>query len=488
MLFTVMKSSLLSNLDIAWHNTVVQSQAISKFRQFTSALCDKFQQWSFSKSTANYLKQFGVYLTILLFVCLPLPQFANDKQGLATILLAAAICWFGGGLLFKQDKKKGNFVDAIVLLFFCINIVSTCSSHYLAASFHGLLKLFVFVVAYFLFSAQLKDNPKLQFVFLFILLAGGALLSLDGLYQYKIGVAPLATWEDPSIENQATRIYATFNNPNLLAGYLLPLIMLCASLVFACWNHGKWMLSIGPSALTALITVALLLTGSRGAYIGVFAGFASIVTIGLAKLWQQKKKRRFTIPVLLALIALASIAAFHYLPTFEQRITSIFAGREHSSNSFRLNVWLSSLAMFKDNWLIGIGVGNQAFRLAYGLYMRSGFDALGTYCVPLEIAVETGIFGLLIFVLLIIGMLYRAHQVFWSQSKTSELLSNNTSSNIQSYISTYKQWLTAGAAIALIAMMAHGLVDTVFFRPQIEFIFFLLVAIIVANSETNTEL
>lgn len=41
--------------------------------------------------------------------------------------------------------------------------------------------------------------------------------------------------------------------------------------------------------------------------------------------------------------------------------------------------------MFKDNWWIGVGPGNTAFRLAYGLYMKSGFDALGTYCVPLEV-------------------------------------------------------------------------------------------------------
>jgi hypothetical protein len=45
--------------------------------------------------------------------------------------------------------------------------------------------------------------------------------------------------------------------------------------------------------------------------------------------------------------------------------------------------------MFKDNWLLGIGVGNQNFREIYGLYMKTGFDALSAYNIYLETAVES---------------------------------------------------------------------------------------------------
>jgi putative inorganic carbon (HCO3(-)) transporter len=159
------------------------------------------------------------------------------------------------------------------------------------------------------------------------------------------------------------------------------------------------------------------------------------------------------------------------VPTFEQRVTSIFAGREHSSNSYRMNVYHASLLMFKDNWWFGVGPGNQAFRLAYGLYMRSGFDALGTYCVPLEVAVESGIFGLVIFGLMILSLLARGHLAFWSQS------------------TSYEKWLTALAVASLVGMMAQGMVDTVFYRPQVQFIFWLLVALIVTdNSVGNNKL
>ena len=71
--------------------------------------------------------------------------------------------------------------------------------------------------------------------------------------------------------------------------------------------------------------------------------------------------------------------------------------RSDSSNSFRFNVYNSCIDMFKDNWLLGIGVGNQNFREIYGLYMKTGFDALSAYNIYLETAVESGIFALIFF-------------------------------------------------------------------------------------------
>ena len=53
------------------------------------------------------------------------------------------------------------------------------------------------------------------------------------------------------------------------------------------------------------------------------------------------------------------------------RIFSIFAMRTDSSNSFRFNVYHSCIDMVKDNWLLGIGLGNQNFREIYGLYMKT---------------------------------------------------------------------------------------------------------------------
>ena len=150
------------------------------------------------------------------------------------------------------------------------------------------------------------------------------------------------------------------------------------------------------------------------------------------------------------------------LKPFEHRFLSIFQGSQHTSNAYRLNVWRASWQMFLDNWWIGIGAGNKTFRLAYGLYMRSGFDALGTYCVPLEIAVESGLPGLLAFAWLLLSVAARAHCRFWSEGSFTT------------------RWLALGAILAITGRIGHGLVDTVFYRPQVQFIFWLMLALIVA--------
>jgi putative inorganic carbon (HCO3(-)) transporter len=115
--------------------------------------------------------------------------------------------------------------------------------------------------------------------------------------------------------------------------------------------------------------------------------------------------------------------------------------------------------MFKDNWLLGIGCGNQNFREIYGLYMKTGFDALSAYNIYLETAVESGIFSLLAF----LGFLY------CNISKAVKYILKRCD---------IKSIYLIIAVVSLAGMLIHGFVDTVFFRPQIQFVFWMMVGII----------
>ena len=88
--------------------------------------------------------------------------------------------------------------------------------------------------------------------------------------------------------------------------------------------------------------------------------------------------------------------------------------------------------MFKDNWLLGIGVGNQNFREIYGLYMKTGFDALSAYNIYLEIAVESGIFALLAFMAFIflnlknvIKYIYRKNNIITTYNDEQKDIDNS---------------------------------------------------------------
>ena len=118
--------------------------------------------------------------------------------------------------------------------------------------------------------------------------------------------------------------------------------------------------------------------------------------------------------------------------------------------------------MLKDNFLLGIGVGNQNFREIYGLYMKTGFDALSTYNIYLEIAVESGIFALITFLGFLFGALHKAFKIIINSQDAQKII------------------LISIAAVSIIGLMIHGIVDTVFFRPQIQFIFWAMIAVITA--------
>ena len=91
--------------------------------------------------------------------------------------------------------------------------------------------------------------------------------------------------------------------------------------------------------------------------------------------------------------------------------------------------------------------------------MKTGFDALSAYNIFLEIAVESGIFALIAFLGFLVTLV---------KNSLSFILKSN---DIKAVI------IVSSAIISIIAVCIHGMVDTVFFRPQIQFLFWTMVAI-----------
>ncbi len=444
-----------------WQNTFKQSLLLGSIFAGLQSIKDKLKPST--GALGSILQKIAFFIVLALFIAIGLPQFANDKMGLALITLAAGFLWIVGYLLGGKEKRELSHIDLFVLLLMGINIICAFSSHYLMASIKGLAKVIIYIGSYFLFSAVLQASLKRRLAVLFTLLLNGLLLAFYGFYQYKIGVAPLATWEDPSVEGGGgTRIFATMGNPNLLAGFFTPLVPISLGLTLYFAELKKYIPAIALLLLSGALVLAIVFTGCRGAYIALGACLAMLGLSVSVWAWKYLPSVRKFLPVIALVICVGLALVVWKVPQVQERIGSMFSGRDHSSNSYRMNVWIASLHMFAQNWWLGIGVGNEAFRLAYGLYMVSGFDALGTYCVPLEIAVENGILGVLIFALLVGLTMFKAHSLFWDKEN-----------DLKAW-----RWVILGLAAALFGLMIHGMVDTVFYRPQVHFIFWLCVSLI----------
>lgn len=342
------------------------------------------------------------------------------------------------------EKFELTWADKLLLIYFLFVIISVAGSSLLYLSLKGFFKTLTYLGFYVSLVHYFKDNrDKIKYIFWAYTLCV-AFETVVAFLQNFAAVDEISGWQDTSRlnpEEVMTRVYGTLKpyNPNLFGGYMLACIPSLITL------PKKWGIPI-----TLFASVALILTGCRGSYIGYFFQILLLVAV-LYKFLEPKFKKLFA-----TVVTSAGALIFCFMMSvsaLRARIFSIFAMRSDSSNSFRFNVYNSCIDMFKDNWLLGIGVGNQNFREIYGLYMKTGFDALSAYNIYLETAVESGIFALLAFLGFVALIIKYA-------------------------IKNLKNIYVLAALVSITGILLHGFVDTVFFRPQIQFTFWIMVATI----------
>ena len=391
----------------------------------------------------------------------------SEKLGLIALCV---ICFTFIKLCTKKSSKivLSKF-DGAIIIYFVICFLSTINSELLRQSVHGFLKTVIYILYYFCAANYFQTN-KDKIRWFFILVSG--LCCIEGLiaiFQNFSGVEQISTWQDTNYvnpEDVIARAYGTLKplNPNLLGGYLVAGISYVIGFLavsFAKKEYKRFILGI---AMFLICSLAVFFTGSRGAYLGlgsIIAFLMILVTVILNTDFSFAQKIKSVwhkiIVSIIGIFALILIA----VPKITKRLLSIFLLRGDSSTSFRMNVYHSSWNMFCDNWFLGIGAGNQTFREIYGLYMITGFDALSTYSVPLEIAVESGIFGLIAFSSFIGLFLYAAIKYIKVSCDTNSLADKA---------------VVCCAILIIIGVMTHGLFDTIYFRPQVQFLFWTMIA------------
>lgn len=438
----------LERIDL-WSNETIKNSFLGKFIHFI-----------LSKSKANpgfkkFLFTSLITSIYLLFISLCLPQFANDRYGIGLIII------FSLGLfllnLFQNNFTKTHFniIDFLIFVFLLNCLVSTSGSYFSKESIVGFLKYFIYFINYLILKITFLNCHKSYFVNLWrFIYFSSIIISIIGIYQHCIGVEPLANWEDPNVENIHTRVYSTLGNPNLLAGFLLLIFPIGLILPFKLkTNYFDLFLTLMGSLL---IFLCIIFTGSRGAYISlIISSIISTIIFSIYLITHNKLKNKLLLTTIFWItIMVFFIVLINLFPVVTERISTIFTLREHSSNNFRINVWLSCLKMLRDNFLIGIGPGNETFRQVYGLYMTSNFEALSAYNILLEFAIEVGIIGTIAFILIFLASFLKLHYLFWVKNS----------------------FFAFGIFISILASLIHGMVDTVFFRPQIFIPFWFLIA------------
>lgn len=422
----------------------------SKFLQLISPL----QAWREGSRllSARFL---GCLLVVLIAT---LPFLENAQTGV--IGGAVAIAWLMLWLSDRRDAEDQTVpiwtpIHLPLVSYWVIAVIATLISPVRVAAIDGMVKLTIYMLAFVSMSRMMRLGWRSILIAAYLVTS--LICSAYGMQQWYLGAPELATWTDPTSEIAGiTRVYSFLGNPNLFAGYLMPALPMG---VIAAIHWKSWgMKALG--AITAIMgAFCITQSQSRGGLMGLAA--AGFTLALLLVYWWGKRLPTWTLPATFGGTAGAIALGTILVPTLRKRVGSIF-GTEDSSNAFRVNVWQSVLNMIKAKPILGIGPGNKAFNLVYPQYQRSGYSALGAYSVPLELTVETGIIGVICYGWLIFTILSQA----WIA--LNRLRSDRDSSGL---------WIIAAIA-TIVGMIAHGLVDTVWYRPQVQLLWWLAIAIV----------
>lgn len=334
------------------------------------------------------------------------------------ILFLAAL-WIVGLLCGRRVSFPGSSLKYPVLGIVLWSVLSALLSKYKYASCNELGKQLAYVFFALIISMEFDSRERIQRLFV-VSLAGYCLTCVYGLLQH-FGI----DWID--WYPKEPRILSSFGNPTFFAAYLvLWLPMLLSAFLSAVSRRTRWVLGF----LICLGYVCTIYTYTRAAWLGwilsclVYVAFA-LVFIGRPRLARASWVR--SAAVLAGVLVLLTFMAMQRSPStmqVGQRLASSFQTGE-SSNVQRIMIWRGALGIFRSHPVLGTGIGT--FQMYLPGYLSRQFYSTGDTVITdhahnefLEVASETGIVGLSLFlwlmggcVTIVVRALRKADDDYW---------------------------------------------------------------------------
>ncbi len=366
-----------------------------------------------------------------------------------TMILAGLCIWTGLALVIKSVQKKDfkwrfDGVGMCVLLLLAVLLISSLASFARIGSLKVWAMYLVFLGFYFVIINTVKTKEQL-YGLMKLLVISGALVALYGIMQYAFGWTTSNAWIDEEMfEDSTMRVYSTLGNPNVLGEYLL--LVLPTAAVYMLKYKWKEISKWAYGAMFLLLALCLVLTQSRGCWIGFFISVFIFATFYEGKWWGL-------IPIVLCILP------FIVPQTIVDRIMSV-GDMEDSSTSYRVYIWMGTLGMMKHYWLGGIGMGEEAFSQVYPFFSYNAIIAPHSHNLFLQLLVEAGVAGLGMFIVMQAVFIKKASDVYRRKNKKS-----------------VDSMLALAIASGVIGFLAQSMFDYTFYNYRVMAVFFMVTAL-----------
>ncbi len=345
-----------------------------------------------------------------------------------------------------------------VLSFFVVALLSLIKASNKYEGVMSLYQLGAGIGLFFLVINNVKEKKEVDEILLAMVLSG-------------LIACFFSFYENRGIKLSVSRLaYAsTFGNPIFFAQYLSLLIPISLAMCFRSKQGTDTLVSnkfdiggvspllrifFGLSALIMLVFV--ILTRSRGTYLGLSVAFLYVCIVLLSRCPGKLRK---------ALTGLLVICLFAAALT----IKSSAGESTRLRNLMRVYLWSGTFKMVKDNPVLGVGTGN--FKIIYPLYRSAeerevtpkGITYSKAHNDFLQIWAETGTLGLVCFLWILFAMLF---QIRVSPLRGQTLQADGPSAHI-----------SFGLSMALITLLSQALFNPVLYVPVSAMGFWMLAAL-----------
>jgi O-antigen ligase len=325
-----------------------------------------------------------------------------------------------------------------------------------------------FLFAGFLLAVDVLDDRKHRNTLVTFLIFYGVLMAVFALIQHFTWNGRLY-WLRP-LTSQASSPFGPFVNRNHFAGYMEMLVPLPVALIITrAGRRDSHLMYVFAATMMSLAAVVSL---SRGGMISLAAEMIFIVIIGGGRVYERESSKVFTVlrPVALILLIIGSISAGIFWAGPE-RIINRITGQSTTGETQRAEtffssrgwIWRETVSMIAANPILGVGLG--AYETAYPIYSSDdGSSALGkslsvdrAHNDYLQILSDCGVVGAALAVWFIV-LIFRAV----GRGKRSH--------------DPFRRALAIGGGTGIFGLLVHSLVDFNLQLPSNALLFLLLLA------------
>ena len=386
-----------------------------------------------------------VLQSIILFLLFFRPFIAGGVFEELDVVYAGGVTCLCGIYILIWAKPKRSPHDKFFVFFVLSLVIGFIFSFNYINGLKSLHKYFFLVTLFYFFYFEKEKNTHTR-----VLLMSGFFICLYALYLYAI-ISPytLAYLRQQPVQSFFSeeyllrkRAFAPFVLPSLLGGYLVMVIPICGGMVLSLIKKKKIGLDLAFYILCLAVSFfVLFLTKSVGAWFGLFGAFF------LYAIFTKKRNKKFITFVLLILLVLVIVLVLRQ-QTNKEFIRPAF------SLKMRLSYWRDTIKIIMAHPLKGVGLGN--FSLKEARFAHNSY---------LQIWAEAGILGFVSW-LAIVGLFFK------EGIKRLRESSNN--------------YLFSGFFIGGAGFLFHNLVDFSFFIPQVCFLWWIILATVLATERGHS--